>query len=131
MKILKLALTFSAALLLAGCFSTAPIDEPTVQAPSGSTAEDIKKAVMYAGVEYGWEMTEAGPGHINGVLNIRRHRAEIDVEYDDTTFTIRYKDSTNLKYNGSTIHRRYNTWVKNLRIKATQYLINPGKAGGK
>lgn len=131
MKVLKIALAFAAALMLAGCFSTAPIDEPTVQAPPGSTAEDIKKAVMYAGADYGWDMTEAGPGHINGVLNIRKHRAEVDVEYDDTTFTIRYKDSINLKYTGNTIHKRYNTWVNNLRIKATQYLLYSGKTGGR
>ena len=54
------------------------------------------------------------PGHVLGRLALRTHVAVVDIDYTDRTYSIRYKDSTNLDYNGTTIHRNYNGWIENL-----------------
>jgi hypothetical protein len=36
------------------------------------------------------------------------------VTYDTKTYNIQYKDSSNLDYNGTSIHKNYNGWVENL-----------------
>jgi hypothetical protein len=45
---------------------------------------------------------------------LRTHVAVVDIDYDQRAYNIRYKDSTNLDYTGTTIHRNYNGWVENL-----------------
>jgi hypothetical protein len=65
-----------------------------------------------AGQSLGWEIHCAGPGHI-------RHAppgnvAEVDIAYTTTTYSINYKDSRGLDYDGSNIHSNYNGWVQKL-----------------
>ena len=40
--------------------------------------------------------------------------AVVDIEYDAKTYWIEYKDSTNLDYTGSSIHKNYIGWIENL-----------------
>ncbi|MEI8617992.1 hypothetical protein P4S63_15015 [Pseudoalteromonas sp. B193] len=53
-------------------------------------------------------------GKIKGVLDIRTHQLTVDIAYDKTAYSINYKDSINLNYNGKKIHRQYVNWVSNL-----------------
>ncbi|CCO23431.1 hypothetical protein [Maridesulfovibrio hydrothermalis] len=78
------------------------------------TMEDVKKAIISAGYGLGWQMSDIAPGHLVATLNIRSHQAVVDITYTPETYSINYKDSTNLKYNGETIHSNYNKWIKNL-----------------
>jgi len=39
--------------------------------------------------------------------------ATMEVRYDTRKYSITYKDSRGLDYNGSQIHRIYNSWVQN------------------
>ena len=59
-------------------------------------------------------MRKEAPGHIIGTLNIRDHIAIVDITYNSDSYSITYKDSTNLNYNGTNIHRNYNNWINNL-----------------
>ena len=52
--------------------------------------------------------------HIEAVLHVRTHKLIVDITYSDKDYTIKYKDSTNLKYNGKKIHSAYQKWVLNL-----------------
>ena len=79
-----------------------------------ATDSQIVQAIIRAGSSLGWTMQKDAPGHIIGTLNIRTHIAIVDITYNSDSYSITYKDSTNLDYNGTTIHRSYNTWVNNL-----------------
>ena len=103
-------------LLLAGCRS-APIYDVTaapVSAPKAITLQDVEKAILRAGAGLGWQIVPRGPGQAEGVLALRGHRAVVDITYDTKNYNIKYKDSSNLDYDGTNIHSNYNGWVQNL-----------------
>lgn len=102
------------ALALAGCRS-APVMN-VVDAPVGMnrSAQQVEQAIIAAGNTLGWTMRPAGPGRIEGTLTLRDHRAVVDIAYSPKTYSIRYKDSSNLHYDGGSIHKNYNGWIENL-----------------
>jgi len=110
-------------LALIGC-RTAPVynvTEAPVDVSSSATAKDVKKAIMVAGAGLGWQMKEVEPGHIVGSLFLRKHSAVVDIPYSTSSYSIIYKDSTELNYDGTNIHNNYNGWIQNLdrAIKAS------------
>lgn len=107
--------TVLGAFLAVGCGGLPPVYN-VENAPIDSTAqqEDIKKAIRQAGASLGWQMKDGGPGLILGTLLVRTHMAKVDIPYNSTTYSIKYKDSSNLKYDGTGIHSRYNAWVDKL-----------------
>jgi len=78
--------------------------------------EDVRKEIIQAGVALGWQMTVAKPGEIIGTLNIRSHQAVVTIPYTTKTYSILYKDSSNLKYDAEkqTIHENYSGWIQRL-----------------
>ena len=106
------------ALALAACARTAPIysvsNAPVVVSSGNHNATDVKNAILRAGSSLGWQIREVEPGHIVGVLSIRTHTAEVDIYYNAQTYSISYRDSNNLNYDGTNIHSNYNGWVQNL-----------------
>ena len=116
-KMRNIAVAIATALLLAAC-TTKPIYNVT-QAPvqankPNPSMEDVSKAIMRAGAGLGWQMTPDRPGHMLGRLALRDHVAVVDIDYNDKTYSIRHKESTNLDHKGDTIHRNYNGWIQNL-----------------
>jgi hypothetical protein len=105
--------------LLTGFGAGAPIRD-VVSAPippqPGLTMEAIEKAILRAGLTLGWQMVPKGPGQVEGVLNLRKHQAVVDITYDMKAYNITYKNSTNLDFNPAnrTIHSNYNGWIQNL-----------------
>jgi len=106
----------SVVLLLVGC-RVAPVynvsSAPVVAAKS-VTLRDVERAITRAGVGLGWQMMPRQPGKMEGVLVLRSHRAVVDITYDTAAYSIKYKDSSDLEYDGSSIHSNYNGWVQNL-----------------
>jgi len=104
------------ALLMVGC-RTAPIFEvqnnPIVASRAVSMSE-VEQTIRQAGASLGWQMLPRGSGSIEGTLTLREHRAVVDIKYDTKSYSIKYKDSSNLNYDGSTIHANYNGWVQRL-----------------
>ena len=102
-------------LLLAGCRTA---DVYNVQnAPGASKAvsmADVEMAIRRAGHGLGWQIVPQGPGKAEGLLVLRDHRAVVNITYDTKNYSITYKDSSNLYYDGKTIHSNYNGWVQNL-----------------
>jgi hypothetical protein len=102
-------------LTTAGCARTVPlqnIDQRQVAVPADRDgAEMIKAAILAGGASKGWQMVEMEPGHIVGKVMVRQHMASVDINYDADSYSIAYKDSQNLLYDGSKIHRNYNKWV--------------------
>lgn len=112
----RLVLVVALAALLAGC-RTAPLYD--VERSSFNTTEphsmaEITEAIQQAGTRLGWQMDVERPGLIIGTLNLRSHQAVVEIPYDTSGFAINYQDSTDLRYDGETIHRNYNSWVQNL-----------------
>ena len=119
MKMLKNIILVSAVILtlgLMGC-RTAPIynlESAPVNVSSSASLVDIKKSIISAGAALGWQMKEVEPGHIVGTLYLRKHMAKVDIPYSKTGYSITYKDSLELNYDGTVIHKNYNGWIQNL-----------------
>lgn len=116
---LRSPLILAAALLaLSACRSGAPIQNidaaPIVSESKSVSQEDVQKAILRAGRALGWEMKPTAPGMILGTLYLRTHAAVVDIRYTPKTYSIQYKDSSNLDFRDGTIHKNYNGWVQNL-----------------
>ena len=119
--------TLAAALILstaaltanAACMRCDPIlnvaDAPVTSA-SGKplTADQVKAAIIRAGAGLGWIMKEAGPGKLTANLAVRKHTAQVEIPYSSKSYSITYKDSTNLDAADGQIHKNYNGWIQNL-----------------
>jgi hypothetical protein len=96
---------------------TAPVynvTEAPVMASGKVKTSDVKKAILSAGIGLGWQMKEDKPGHIIGTYNESKYSAIVDINYSAGNYSITYRNSTELRYDGSNIHTTYNTWIQNL-----------------
>jgi hypothetical protein len=127
----RIALAAAAAVLavtLSGCMRSAAIynvNDAPVQTANGKTptAAQVRTAILVAGVGLGWKFVDAGPGKLEGTLNLRTHTAVIEVPYSAKSYTIKYKSSENLNEANGTIHSNYNGWVQNLDRAIQQELL--------
>jgi len=114
-----LAIAASVLVLLAGgCRAPMPVynvtDAPVAASKPSPSLDEVGKAIQRAGVALGWQMKETKPGHMLATLALRKHVAVVDVNYGVKSYSIRYKDSTELGYDGQNIHPNYNGWIQNL-----------------
>lgn len=114
----KILVALGMVLLVAGC-SSRPIvnvtDQPVVTAAGKQlTADQVRTAIVSAGNGLGWVITPVSPGLLSGRFVSVDHVAVVDIRYTDKLYTITYKDSTNLNYKGTQIHKAYNAWVETL-----------------
>lgn len=102
--------------MLGGCRSAGiyNVSAAPVAANKAVSMDDVQKAIIRAGAGLGWQMKPVEPGLIVGTLTLRTHMAMVNVKYDTKTYSITYKDSSNLDYTGDSIHKNYNGWVTNL-----------------
>ena len=104
------------ALFALGC-TTKPIYNVTnapVSTAQQASLDDVRQAIQRAGASLGWQMQPDAPGHMLGTLALRNHVAVVDINYTPRTYSITYKDSTNLDADGKNIHNNYNGWIQNL-----------------
>jgi hypothetical protein len=107
---------------LAGCRTSEVynVQQAALSTPPAAEMMQVENAIKRAGGGLGWEITRAeadAPGHLIGRLPIRSHVAVVDIKHNTKTFSITYKDSTNLDYDPKKgeIHSNYNGWIQNLR----------------
>ena len=113
---LKVVIFLVVGIALGACRS-APVynvSSSTMATPPNATLEQVAGAIKRAGLGLGWQMIDKGPGEMEGRLNLRSHLAVVSITYDTKKFSIFYKDSVDLHYDGTTIHKNYNGWVQNL-----------------
>jgi hypothetical protein len=105
------------ALTMIGCRSN-PIytvaDAPVVTSTRDYSTKDVRNAILQAGASLGWQMNDAQPGLIVGTLNVRDHMVQVDIPYDRRTYSILYRGSANMNYDGGNIHSNYTGWVQRL-----------------
>ena len=116
-RILNIIAAGLLAVALTSC-RTAPVlnvDNASFVANHQVTLSDVGDAIIRAGGGLGWRMRKESEGHMIGTLALRSHVAVVDITYDTSEFSIHYKDSTNLNYDGTKIHSNYNGWIQNLQ----------------
>jgi hypothetical protein len=59
-------------------------------------------------------MESPRPGLIVATTGWSTHKMSVDITYDTRRYSIIYKDSANLGYDGTNIHRNYNYKVQEL-----------------
>ena len=99
-----------------GCRATPlrTVNDAPVTATGKYSLKDVKTAIERAGQSLGWGMKSVKPGVMIGSIFVRNHMAKVEIKYNKKTFSILYKDSAGLKYDGVNIHKNYNSWVTNL-----------------
>lgn len=117
--------------LVAGCGRVDKIynvENADLGAPPSATIQQVQQAVDRAATGLGWTVSDQRPGLTVATLDVRTHKAVVTIAYDTKRFSIGYKDSVNLKYDGTDIHYRYNSWIRNLRneIEKEAAAISPG-----
>ncbi len=89
--------------------------------------EAIRSAIIRGGAHRGWNAQPAGEGALLLDIEVREHKATVEVSFTASEFSIRYKDSTKLGYEkkGSEelIHPNYNRWVDYLRKDIKSELV--------
>lgn len=110
-------LAVAAALLFVAC-TTQPVlnvsQAPVATNKPNPSMDDVRTAIVRAGSGLGWQMNPDKPGHVTGRLLLRTHVAVVDIDYTQTLYSIKYRESTNLDYDGGNIHKNYNGWIQNL-----------------
>lgn len=118
-------------LILTGCTTARIVNidrAPIPEARSGElTTGEVGSAIFKAAKAVKWQPHSKKTGHIVATRNYRTHQAAVDILYSPKSYSIRYRSSVNLKYDGSSIHRTYNAWVSeltqaiNAEIASAQY----------
>jgi hypothetical protein len=105
-------------LLAAGCRGGMPVynvtNAPVTTNKANPNLDEVGRAIQRSGVALGWQMVQTKPGNFVGTLNLRKHAAVVDINYSAKSYSINYKDSTELNYDGTNIHPNYNGWIQNL-----------------
>ncbi len=78
------------------------------------TMEQVGEAIMEGGKGLGWKMTSTKKGEIAGTYSTPKQSATVAIPYTTKTYSILYKNSSNFKYNGTKIHKRYNELISGL-----------------
>jgi hypothetical protein len=101
------------------------IESSPVITGSGKTpsADQVRVAIVYAAVGKSWTVKTIGPNRLEAHVNVRKHAATITIDYSPQSYSIKYKDSQNLRQKGSMIHRTYNRWIKGLVLRINQRLV--------
>ncbi len=120
-------------IMLVGCRTGTILDIRDAGIPAAvgqsMTMDDVAKGIMAAGSKHNWTMAIQTQGHIVGTLALRRHTAVVDIFYSTSSYSILYKDSSNLKYDATrkTIHSNYTSWIRNLDVAIQKELGGSGK----
>jgi hypothetical protein len=92
--------------------------------------DDINKALNIAAVQKNWKLSDVSPGQAMATLVVRgQHTIVVSITYTEKAYSLKYKDSNNMKYNAdingnATIHPSYNKWVDNFIKAINQELLN-------
>ena len=98
------------------------VKDAPVESARPLTLDQVQKAIIDAGIKQTWIMTPIKPGEMLGEYNVQSHQIHVMIPYTTKTYSILYKDSSNLRYDPvkRTIHVNYAKWIERLdnEIKA-------------
>jgi len=105
-------------LVVAGCGGGAGIlDVKSSFSPSNdnATLDQVSRKIITASAVKGWKPEYLAAGHISAVRRRSGHVAKVDIFYTTSSFQIKYNDSDNMGYSGTSISSIYGEWVGELR----------------
>lgn len=111
--LLALALVMTAPMTAIAAGSV-PILTVTNRPYTNTYNRDPAEVIELALTRRAYRITAREPGYIDAFYAARDVRADIRVSYTDTTYSITYVNSQNLRYTGVRIDAHYNHWVNNL-----------------
>ncbi len=123
MKCIKLFLIVLMITLALGCtkLKQQPLVTPETNVEamySGLSANDVQNAIIVACTTRGWKVDKKTKSQIDASILVRgKHYVFVSIPYSSKQVTIKYKDSSNMFYEGGVmpkIHHNYNKWVTNL-----------------
>lgn len=116
-----LLLAAAALTLTPGC-SSQP-SEPTVSVPPGLTLDQIRRAIIQAGVDNDWQMQEVDDRTFRGLHDRYAQEAVILIEYDAGGCTIRFAGRGGSSRPDSSLSvGTYNDWVEQLSADISERL---------
>jgi hypothetical protein len=124
---LKAFLIALAATALVGCTGRPIVNikgSPTEVGGKPPPIATVERAILRAGELNDWQMQTVRPGLIVGKRTWSTHTAVVEVTYTAAAYDITYKDSANLGYDGTNIHRNYNYYVQELDKAIRAQLLN-------
>lgn len=94
------------------------------------TTKQMESVINTSAEERGWMIKKVSDGLIHLTYFRGKVMAKVGVSYTNSSYSIDYLDSQNLKYDGKNIHGTYNKWVEGLEqtIDKRLYLISNGLA---
>jgi hypothetical protein len=94
------------------------IENEYIVTGSGKTPslEQVRVAIRKAVVAKTWRIRDAGANQFEATFTKGTKVARVTIKYSTKQYSILYKSSNRLFYDGTNIHRRYNAWIKGLRI---------------
>jgi hypothetical protein len=108
-------------------------EKVVVQRANGqpASADEVRKAIVAAASATGrkWVIAEPTPGRMIATYHVRTHTVVTEVLYGDSQFSVRYSDSSNMKYapggpsGTGVIHPFYNQWVQDF-VQAIRLELN-------
>ena len=112
--------------LLSACAKITPIyniELETIVTASGNapTLDQARYTIRRAVIAKTWKVKDTGPNSIEANRYKGVKHAQVAIKFSPTEYSIHYKSSKQLLYDGFKIHRRYNSWVKGLRKKINLY----------
>jgi hypothetical protein len=88
-----------------------------------ASVQQIKQALTAGGAPRGWQVIQVAPGQFVATVNVRnKHTVSVDVLAAPGVFSIKYKTSVNMNYDGGQINPHYNKWVQMLAEDARKEL---------
>ncbi|HEX4403364.1 MAG TPA: hypothetical protein VH560_00945 [Polyangia bacterium] len=113
-----------------GCGATlGPVLNPSHVPVVGATAGNdhaVHDAILRAVVDKGWTIASDAPGVVRATIQKEALTATVAIAYTGSEFSITHESSSPaLKFDGTRIHKHYNTWVANLRGQINVELQKP------
>jgi hypothetical protein len=113
----NVVLTVGSAALIISCAASLPPVQNVESQPADKPwvmLGEVGNAIVRAGVLLNMTMRKVRPGLITATYAPGGLSATMEIKYDTRQYSITYKDSQGLKYDGTGIHKTYNTWVQRL-----------------
>ena len=90
---------------------------------TGFSLDEVRTLIMNGCTKRQWQPEYEGDSVVTCSILVRgRHFVEVEILFSEVDFSIYYRDSDQMDYDPATqeIHRKYNGWVKNLRVMIEQ-----------
>lgn len=117
-RLLTIWLLCTGVFLSVSCGSSNPIlnyqEVPTAGNSGTANLNNVQRAILTACARNGWQPKVAGNGHIAATKYLSGRIAVVDIHFSAETYSIAYRDSSNMGYDGTSINPLYNDWVESL-----------------